>query len=678
MVMKFLIKFNYNIFLKFFIMNNMLSIETSLIEKEVQIKWWELWRTDLVRLATEYILKTPEKQIEFTNRPRLVQRVTINERRWVDYDYMWASEFETGIVWRTLAQLVEWKEKWELVFFSSDDWSIEWLSHISIVKEAMNQANWLLDEDKNGYKEYRLQEFLHSSRFSNFICLDNEYFFSTSGNSLKFLKYLDYISLRNNHTENIKTYPKFIEIDNLCKKVSTVLREKWISVTYIWINAGRIADDTLDEWAIKDSDFENCIWINSNTKEIKTWWFDEKDLLDALEFKWVLFTDAFWLREKNYTNVAESQNIGSLEKMIDIFIATFNCMVSWEEEYKQDLEQIIWEMDEIMKILVKNPALNRQIIDKLIMSPFFDYVIEKVDMIDYLTEFVLSIYSSDTVINKIIGIVSDLIWVEKAKNILGFTLNIRKDNIELLATKTIEDIKRLYSKWVYVSKFSGKLEKWYQPSQLGINFSNNLYRMWFETKELNVYVDPETYKKAYNEILIWDADHNWATVMVWKGNYEWITECLNMEKLTWIKQIRHWNIAYLNKIGSSTFNRYHWYWEPIHTILSAIKDLKWVDINTVFWIFSRLNDLDKWDRDEDKKRLLKIIKKEIWMKNIEKLRNFDITKVIYDVFRNAYLWELTDEKYKEFAIKLNVWLHEQIDKLLKFVDENKKWSKVNK
>lgn len=659
-------------------MEKMLSVNTSVILQEEKNKWWELWRADLVRLATEYILNTPEKQIEFTGRPRLVQRLTISEKRWVSYDYMWASEFETWIVWRTLAKLVEWKEKWELVFFSSEDWNIEWLSHISVVKEAINQAWWLIDNDKNNKWQYRLKEFLHSSKFSDFICLDNAYFFSTWENSLKFLKYLDYVSLRNNHIEKIKAYPKYIKLDSLCQKVYSLLRSKWIDITYIWVQTGRIADNTLEKWIIVDEDFNSCIWLNSNRKEICTWWFNQKDLLDALEFKWALFTDNYWLKEKKYIKVAWSWNRDSLKKMVDRFADIFSLLESWKEEYINDLSQITVEISELMKILVKNPVLNRQIIDRLVLFPFFDYVVENVDISDYLIELAWNIHSTDAVINKIIWIVSNSLWVDKAKIILNGTLESRKNKIELLATKTIEDIKKLYSEWIYIDDYSQELQKWGLPSQLGINFSNNLHNMWFKTKELNVYVDPKTYKKEYNEVLIWDYDHNWAVVYQWNWNYEWITECLYMEKLTWIKQIRHWNIAYSQKIGQFTFDRSYWNWEPIYIILSLLKDLKWIDINAIFWIFSRLNDLEKWDRDEDIKRLLKIIKKEIWLKNIRKLREFDITEVIYDVFRNAYLWELTDEQYQDFAVRLNAWLHEQLDKLLKFVDENNIWSSEDK
>jgi len=121
---------------------------------------------------------------------------------------MWSSEFEWTAISKVVAKLIEWQDKQELVLFSYEDWAIEWLCHISKVKEAKLQAEKLLLGDKHRHWNLWLQEPMFSRKTSNFLCLDNAYFFSTSWDALRYLKRIDDVKIIKKYIEKIERTPK--------------------------------------------------------------------------------------------------------------------------------------------------------------------------------------------------------------------------------------------------------------------------------------------------------------------------------------------------------------------------------------------------------------------------------------------------------------------------------------
>ncbi len=648
-------------------------IKTSEINRDLLDKntWKAIWEDSLTKQWIEYVLDNPEKEFEFRKNPKLIQRMEFNKNWSVDYDYMWSSEFETWIVWKTTWKIIEWHEKGELVLFSSDDWNIEWFCHLSVAKEAKEQTELLVEWDKDFWlnSKFNLQEQMYSDRYSNFLNLDNAFFFSTSWEALKYLKHLDYTALRRLHIEKIRNYPKFVELEWLVEKVELFLENNWVGVTYIWVDPKWILEKTFEDWIIEDSDFNHDIWINSNNEDVCDWWCSEQDMRDTLEWKSGIFTNKFWLKNTDFCKVAKSWYANILNEMIDIFILSYK----WSNEYISDdypLKHIMANIDEIMENFVNNPELNRQIIDKLVFSWFFDSLSKWNDYsINYLIKLAWNIHASEKVVKKAKQTCK---WRNtKQQRKLKKALYARSMEISDIWKKTMDDIRRVYSDWSHVSMYSNTEEVWWLPSQLWINFSNNLARMWFKTKELNVYVDPDEYEKKYNEILIWDTDHNSATIEVWPSNYEWIKECLYMEQLTWIKQISWRNIAYGKKIDHMTFNEYYGNGLVVQEVLKDVEKDLWIEIRDVFWLFWRVDDTnERWERPEDIKRFVKLAEEKVWINNIVKLKEIDIEEITYKYFTEKFPWELTDEQYRNFAVGLNEWLNEQLDKLLEFVREN--------
>lgn len=622
--------------------------------------------TSLTKKWTEYLLSEPEQQINFRDKPSYVQRLSFNNDWDVNYDYMWNASFEWSKLSETIAQLIEWNKKWELVIFRTDDW-LEGICHISIVNEVKKQASTLITDDANG--KITMEEQLHSEKFSNFICFDNCYFFSTSQDALKYLKRIEETELINEHIKVIKAHPKYIEIQQLTEEVINFLKEKWIDITCLTLEIKTIINKTFWKWQILDEDFDwYNIWLNSNNWYINTRRFCEQDLHDALENKWDLYTNHYWIWEWNFENVAKGWDKNSLERMVNIFTWIYNS----EEDYSFSnftLEQIISDIDNILKALIQNENLTRAIIDKLVLSDFFDFLLKRDDYaVNYLIDLAWNIQASDKVIKKAQQRCAKRNTKQQRK--LRKALHSRGLEISEIWKETTEDLKEVYSNWKYVSKYTWEIENWFAPYQLPINFSNNMWNMWFETKELNVYVDPDTYEREYNEILIWESNHNWATVKIWPSNYEWIEWCLYMENLTGIKELSYGNIAHNTKIGSDLFNTYYWNWNVLIDMFRNIESLKWINFHTIFWFFSRINYLEENINTWELARIIDSLKEDINLEQIEELYTFEIWDIAYTYFSEKYPWELTDENYKDFSVRLNDWFHEQISKLLEFANKH--------
>lgn len=72
----------------------------------------------------------------------------------------------------------------------------------------------------------------------------------------------------------------------------------------------------------------------------------------------------------------------------------------------------------------------------------------------------------------------------------------------------------------------------HKPTRKAINFSNNLAIFGWRTKELNEYVDPKTYQRAKNEVLIWSPEHNGASVYLAPFEISGELPCFDLEQIT--------------------------------------------------------------------------------------------------------------------------------------------------
>ena len=122
-----------------------------------------------------YVLNATREKIDFSYHPHLIQRIEITEDGSVSFQYMGSSEFEDGCVGRAQHKMIEWLSKMELMLVEQD--SVEVLCHPLMIDEAMMQAQDLLAEKPS----LRPLEPLMPERYSNFLCVDNAYFFSKKG-----------------------------------------------------------------------------------------------------------------------------------------------------------------------------------------------------------------------------------------------------------------------------------------------------------------------------------------------------------------------------------------------------------------------------------------------------------------------------------------------------------------
>jgi len=166
-----------------------------------------------------------------------------------------------------------------------------------------------------------------------------------------------------------------------------------------------------------------------------------------------------------------------------------------------------------------------------------------------------------------------------------------------------------------------------------------------------------------------------AMVIVWPSNYEWVRWCLDMEELTWIKQINRKNISYYrDPIDNLTFSNCFLVWEMIIKMLSDLEELNWIDIKTIAELFRNISHINKnynqrWGKDCIK-GITDTVNSNSLIEQIRRLRGIDISEITYKYYSKTFPWELKDEEYREFWVRLNKWLHEQIDKLLEFVEKN--------
>lgn len=274
-------------------MDNISVIESNKIP-EIKKNIWEsfLWEQDLIKNSVKYILENNiSNNIEFDEEAYLIQRMSITNNR-INYDYMWSSEFEFWWLSEAMKKLIKWHENWELVLFSSENWEIKWLCHKSLVEKTLDQIKKLLNW------EHQTLEPIYKDKFSNFLCFENAYFFSTSWNTLDYLAHIENTAYKNNHIKKIENHPKFKKLKKICKKLDQKLQKQWINISYISPSVRPILEKTIDDWIIEENDFETDIWINSNHFCIETWWFSENDIKEAIRWTWKIYTDAYWEYQK--------------------------------------------------------------------------------------------------------------------------------------------------------------------------------------------------------------------------------------------------------------------------------------------------------------------------------------------------------------------------------------------
>ena len=339
--------------------------------------WWDVVVNDSIVWSqnNELAWIMTLQQMEF-KKPNMIQRMKCNKDWSFGYDYMWSSQFETWCVWRSIAKIIEYKKEWTLVEFETPSWA-KWYCHISVKEETIEQIEWIIEWKYNLLEPTHIWSDIIYEYNKNFLCLDNDYFFSLDGNEKRFVTYLDSVNQKKDFLKQVKEDPRYIELDQLCKNVYAHLRTIWIDITYIWVQTSRLLTRLkhMDISRLTDKDFKNLIWINSSDQYICNSCLDKEDLQDALQSKWQLFTDTYWLSKPkpHYLNVANSKNRKILKDLIDIFNENYekNNLFSdknWDIEWNNIVE--------VINALCSNDALDRKLIDKLVFSKSFDMLLQ--------------------------------------------------------------------------------------------------------------------------------------------------------------------------------------------------------------------------------------------------------------------------------------------------------------
>lgn len=246
------------------------------------------------------------------------------------------------------------------------------------------------------------------------------------------------------------------------------------------------------------------------------------------------------------------------------------------------------------------------------------------------------------------------LWQEKMIQWANFDRSLYISNIWAYTIWIIKDIYTLWnSNGSFWKKFWNTNDNftWFKPANKNINFHNNLSRAWFNCKELNEYVDPKTYKRAANEILIWEPEHNWASVWIWPLNYSRIKDdCLDMEKLTGIKMISNWN-----SIDPESILDNHYLDRIFEFIFGKVNHhLTWNIHNIIVW---HIDDLSQTD-----------------FENVEKFLQENVLEdMIFDYLSSKFPWEREDDEYLEASSEAEIILNLKIEFFniaLKKLDQN--------
>jgi len=388
---------------------------------------------------------------------------------------MWSSEFEFWIVWRTNAKIIEWINSWQAVYLKN--WDIEIICHISMKEEAFIQVEELLDD------QHRLQEpMLHKQTHSNFLCLDNSYFFSIDWNWKKLLMHLKATDELNKHNQRIRKHPKYIELEDLCDQVKKYLKEKDINIWALWVNTRFISRDTFGR-ELTDKDFEwNIILVNSSGwSYIRDHSTCEQDLRDCLEWKWNMYTDRYYLNNWEFEIASKSSNVNILKSVV--------------EELENDNTNSNFR--KIINNIINNTVIDRDFITYLLTSKLAKRILK----MDLKFDLLKNPHINEAMIAKIRKSCTTTKTQEKYKR----SLRLRRTKINNTAKETIKSIEDTFVKWTFINRFTWEEQRWSQPSRSRINFLNNMSSAWIsvEDKDLNTYY-PIDHPLAYNQLMIWD------------------------------------------------------------------------------------------------------------------------------------------------------------------------------
>jgi len=499
--------------------------------------------------AWNHIWETKEIQIK---EPKLVQRIWFRDKK-INFDSMWASEFDWWAIPKTLDRILEIKWAWKLIKKSFilnfspnvliDKWTVvEIVCNADDFEEIKTQIEFLLLE------EYRLTEsmhleYIHSDSNTNFFCLDNTYFFSLDWHWDDFLKFL----------EDFKK-PKDEVVDE-----SEIIKE---------------------ELSLKDEQKEEKYYSWNDNRVFRI-------LLEKIKHELVnnFVSSGFMPLEELSKNQYLSKE--NLEKLFDILIFLFN-------KYRN--------------LFIHDSWLN------------------------LFSNMMAHINSTRSIRMQSKKHIKTIEWWLKWRKTYKTASRKREHKLFSIASETIKTIKQIYTSWI---PFDGNWDpknhfSWYKPLYKNINFHNNLHRLWFKCKELNVYVDPKKYQKQPNEILIWEPEHNGASVWTWPLNYSrMIFTCLDMEKLTWVKMISNWNQM---SPGSILDNHY----------LQRIFDWKFWE-NKISWSFiCYIYNLISFNDNN--------IPSEKEFENVKQfLSENDLQKIIFQYLSQNFPGERTIEEYQQTA-----------------------------
>lgn len=342
----------------------------------------------------------------------------------------------------------------------------------------------------------------------------------------------------------------------------------------------------------------------------------------------------------------------------------------YENQHNLKYEKILSEMWDIFKYFVNNNSLNKEVIDKFLLSNFFRDLLEKEilnsdeEYLDNLIKLTKNIHLS----NEAEGIImlylvkkyrdsNNNFYKEQLQNIHKNHI-LKQEEINKNWHQIIEDIKQIYTWWNDFNSLQKPTNSWW-------NFVKNLKQIWLSIKWLNISV-PKDYKKNYNEILIYNKNLWNYQVFVWNSDYSWIKH-LNIEELTWKNFISIDN-PLLKDINELTEKIWGYDWRMLFDILS--QDNNFLNINIkLFFSFLREYYTNKWLNYDD---FIKRFEENIWIVNILNFPKFDVSENISNYLEKNFNWEFTKQEYLDFWKKFNSILNQKIQDLIKYLIENKK------
>lgn len=404
-------------------------------------------------------------------------------------------------------------------------------------------------EENDLIKNYK-QIFMNMN-WSNFLCINNWYFFCINWSENEFMDFIKNLHKYKLNEQKIIDHERYSFIINLWLRLNENLKNLWYKYVdfRFEIDISKVEKNMLRKWVLSDDCYDDCIVVVWD----ENWFYNQnpryEDIINAFELIWWFFWNRFFLEEWRYHEISYKNSDNMFFK--EIIDKIFNVAKLWDIDMYPILRLL-----EIPFLSTNNLELIYCNLQYLITPKYFEEYDTKSLTKLLLFNIASHVNSSVKIYDWVKSIVLENYWNESLDELI-FIIDQREKTLFQIAQETKSKIIKVYLNWYKTSDIKSDIVVWedfIERNRFQNVFYTNLIKLWFFKKvyipkisdvdnNLDMLVetdqelvDPSTYLRADNEILIWNPFHQMADVFVWLMNYSKL-DLLDMEALTWIVMI---------------------------------------------------------------------------------------------------------------------------------------------